>query len=114
MSEDIELDKTTAEGEVSPEDFVASPTGGKVETPELVDETAEFKLTPEIEAQIMEKVQDINKYGTAFSAIKNGDDKLSSVLQYGLIGTSKKQPHINRSGFCNENSPALCKCSKKP
>lgn len=66
--------------------------------------SGEFEMTPEIETQIMDKVQDINEYGTAFSVITDSDDRLSSILKYGILGTSRKQDHIKRAGFYNENN----------
>jgi len=64
-------------------------------------ENLEKELSPEIIEKIMEKVEDINKRGTAFSVIspeyptpklESGESKLGSILKNGLVGTSPKQP----------------------
>jgi hypothetical protein len=57
-------------------------------------EEDEFELTPEIEAKIMEKVQDINKYGVALSrcSLFSEEYKLNNfktILQYGLLGSTR-------------------------
>ncbi len=50
-------------------------------------ESAEFELTPEIEAIIMEKVRDINADGIAFTTTKK--PMLASILRSGLIGGAR-------------------------
>ena len=61
---------------------------------EAEQESAEFQLTPEIEAMVMEKVQDIDAPGTAYHSFvegRNSDmtigDRLESSLRNGLLPT---------------------------
>lgn len=54
-------------------------------------ESAEFQLTPEIEAMVMEKVQDINRAGVASSSIGNVSSEflssgLTRIFNEGLLG----------------------------
>lgn len=91
------------------EEFVAQETGDELSNPENIDsekpeepseessdQSAEFQLTPEIEEKVMEKVQDIDKYGTAFSSLSFQSSKderetagrLKDTLKTGLLGTS--------------------------
>ena len=71
----------------------------------------EAELSPEAIERIMEKVQDINKKGTAWTLVsdtfplpqlKTREAKLESILQNGIIGTSTKQEGLERSAFFNE------------
>ncbi len=52
----------------------------------LQEQGKELELTPEIEAMVMEKVQDIDTEGIAYSVIDDG--KLPDILKYGLLGQS--------------------------
>lgn len=75
-----------------------APETGKPEEPTELPETqdTEFQLTPEIEEKIMEKVKDIDAYGTAFSSLSFMGSlepseiisRLKDTLQYGFLGSS--------------------------
>lgn len=58
-------------------------------------ENTEFKLTPEIKEKIMDKLKDIDAYGTAFSSVSflSGHifsgmrERFQDILKYGFLGT---------------------------
>jgi hypothetical protein len=80
----------------APDEPIGGPEPGSQpdQAPAQTPETAEFQLTPEIEEMIMDKIQDINKYGTAFCSIDFFQDSLPSdrlaalknILSVGLLG----------------------------
>ncbi|MFH0852687.1 MAG: hypothetical protein V1845_03750 [bacterium] len=66
-------------------------------------ENLEKELSPEIIEKVMDKVQDIDKEGTAYSTLLFFNDaamknKLESVLKFGLLGTSGLDDSKNRVG----------------
>lgn len=119
MPDDLEGgNKINSEGEQDPETFIApitsyaKPIEQKVEevqsnTNEPAIEQNEFVLTPEIEEKIMEKVQDIDKEGTAFSSItfaqdhseQNIQERLKSILKSGLLGTPLAAQFTGKENF---------------
>src|SRR5262249_16082612 len=72
-----------------------------------------LELSPEQIEKIMEMVQDINTYGTAWRVthhdyplpqLENGENKLTSIFQNGLIGTTSDQPGVVRRDFYNQTN----------
>ena len=97
------MDETGNKTPKDAEKFVAKETGGELSNSDNIEperpeepsqESAEFQLTPEIEEKVMDKVQDIDKYGTAFTVIDFFDQMdideettaLGKVLRYGFLG----------------------------
>lgn len=68
------------------------------EKPEEIEkqEEKEFELTPKVEEKIMEKVQDIDSEGIAYTVLKNEKpDNLCSIFHRGLLGTSAEDRRIS-------------------
>jgi hypothetical protein len=63
-------------------------TGNFIDKPTVQSGFEKYELTAEVETKVMEKVQDIDKGGTAFTSIRNGVDKtkIIDILRSGLLG----------------------------
>lgn len=68
-------------------------------------DNSEGQLSPEVLEKVMEKVQDVNRYGTAWSIVPEG--RLKNIFTDGLLGVSEDREGINRCNFYNENSKEL-------
>lgn len=79
-----------------PEGLSETPEEEQTTPPEESAEEKEFELTPEVEEKIMDKVIDIDEYGTAFSSLSFQSSpelseittRLQDTLRYGFLGTS--------------------------
>lgn len=94
MDDQLETGKKTTKAD---EEFVAPDNSEQTSQPEQVEQTdqPEFELTPKIEAEIMDKVQDINEIGVGYSSVtdysndckKFNLDKINKTLDHGLLGS---------------------------